>query len=154
MMSWEHERAAILEELERIVQQIWLMTLKREISPCEEVSCLGDSRHVSIEISGAWDGALRVSFSELAAENVTRDIFELSDDETPEDVQINDALKEIANVAGGNLKTFLPEPSVLSLPKVLTSEEGERRSAEGKSVSLCLCSEDKEPVRFLLQKDG
>jgi chemotaxis protein CheX len=53
-----------------------------------------------------------------AARNVAAALLGVDlDDVTPEDVR--DALGELANIIGGNVKSLMPEPAALSLPVVL-----------------------------------
>ena len=49
-------------------------------------------------------------------------MFGIEIDETTPD-QVNDALGELVNIVSGNIKSFLPEPSHLSLPSGTAKEE-------------------------------
>ena len=73
------------------------------------------------EISGAWNGTVCLSCSRRAARHATSAMFDLPDDELTQ-ADINDAVGELVNVVGGNIKSLLPGPSVLSLP--IVSEDG------------------------------
>jgi chemotaxis protein CheX len=52
-------------------------------------------------------------------------MFQLSEDEVAPDL-IQDALGELTNMTGGNLKSLLPEPCFLSLPAVTMTQQGFR----------------------------
>jgi chemotaxis protein CheX len=70
-----------------------------------------------IQITGAWTGAVTIECSGGLARRVAsimfgEDVCEITDD------QINDALGELTNIVGGNIKALLPEPSHLSMPAV------------------------------------
>ena len=72
----------------------------------------------SVSISGSWDGIVRLDFAaglpgELAAAMFMMEPADVSEDE------IADAVGELANMLGGNLKSLLPEHSRLSLPSVV-----------------------------------
>ena len=71
-----------------------------------------------VQISGAWDGAVTVQCSAKAARHAARTMFGLSD----EDVSLSDlqdALGELTNMTGGNIKALLPETCYLGLPVVV-----------------------------------
>jgi chemotaxis protein CheX len=61
--------------------------------------------------------------SEPAARRITAVLLDRGEVEVDED-DIVDAMGEMANVIGGNLKSLLPGPSSLGLPIVVTSETG------------------------------
>jgi chemotaxis protein CheX len=70
-----------------------------------------------IQITGAWQGAVTLECSgglarRLASIMFSADVCDLSPD------QISDALGELTNIIGGNIKALLPEPSQLSMPAV------------------------------------
>ena len=70
-----------------------------------------------IQITGAWQGAIKVECSGGLARRVTAIMFGADVcDITPD--QINDAVGELTNIIGGNIKALLPEPSQLSMPAV------------------------------------
>jgi chemotaxis protein CheX len=88
-----------------------------------------------IYITGAWQGAVKVECSGGLARRVAAIMFGADVcDVTPD--QINDALGELTNIIGGNIKALLPEPSHLSMPAVtegtdyLFSVPGSRPMAE------------------------
>jgi chemotaxis protein CheX len=71
-----------------------------------------------VEIVGPWTGAVVLTCGRSTAEELSRCL--LAEHAPPvldvEDIQ--DALGELANVVGGNVKAVLPGPSVLGLPEV------------------------------------
>lgn len=69
----------------------------------------------SVTISGAWEGSVRIELGKRLARRLAAAMFETSD---PAPTDVVDALGELANVLGGNVKSLLPGPSQLSLPKV------------------------------------
>src|SRR5262249_14231507 len=70
-----------------------------------------------IQITGAWNGAVTVDCAGDLARSIAAIMFDVPLEETMPD-QVNDALGEMTNIIGGNFKSFLPEPSQLSLPSV------------------------------------
>jgi chemotaxis protein CheX len=70
-----------------------------------------------VQITGAWEGAVTMHCSEVLAKVLTAAMFMVDpEDTTPEEV--TDALGELANMVGGNVKALLPEPCRISLPAV------------------------------------
>jgi len=88
-----------------------------------------------IYITGAWRGAVKVECSSGLARRVAAIMFGADACDVTSD-QINDALGELTNIIGGNIKALLPEPSHLSMPAVtegtdyLFSVPGSRPMAE------------------------
>ena len=79
-----------------------------------------------IHISGAWQGAVAVQFPIALGREVACIMFGLEDGQSAAG-EVEDALGEIANMLGGNLKALLPAPSVLSLPVVIKGQDYEFR---------------------------
>ena len=70
-----------------------------------------------ILLRGAWAGTITVRCSESLARFATSRMFGIPDGEVgPEEMQ--DALDELANMTGGNLKALLPTPCDICLPPV------------------------------------
>ncbi len=69
----------------------------------------------SVSISGDWEGAVSLELSAAAAEALTRRMLGV-DDATEEDLA--DAVGEMVNMIGGNVKGLLEGVSSLSLPLV------------------------------------
>jgi chemotaxis protein CheX len=86
----------------------------------------------SVDISGGWDGTVSISFSGALGRRLAAAMFQCPEDEATPGL-ITDAVGELANVIGGNVKAMVPGPSKLSLPRVDTSaapgdsaQDGER----------------------------
>jgi len=76
-----------------------------------------------VEISGAWAGAVLLHGSRQLAAAAAAVIFSHEPGGGPEQDSM-DAMYELTNIIGGNIKSLLPEPCVLSLPSVeATTEE-------------------------------
>ncbi len=69
----------------------------------------------SVDIRGEWDGAVTLEMSPAAALTAARTMLTVSEVDH-EDVL--DALGELVNMIGGNIKSLLPSGSVLGLPMV------------------------------------
>lgn len=70
-----------------------------------------------VQITGAWQGAVVVTCARAVAEAITEAMFAM-DPGTTSAEELDDAMGEMANMIGGNIKGLMPGPSQLSLPTV------------------------------------
>jgi len=106
-------------EIQQVCETVFNSVLGWEVFPADRVVNAEQERIIasSVQISGAWDGAVALYCPEPLARQAACGMFGLNaNDIAAEDVQ--DALGELANMIGGNLKALLPEPCYLSLPTV------------------------------------
>jgi chemotaxis protein CheX len=73
-----------------------------------------------VEIVGPWTGAVVITTGRDTADELTRCLLREHAPEVLDTEDVDDALGEIANVVGGNVKAVLPGPSVLGLPETGT----------------------------------
>ena len=86
-----------------------------ESPPSSRVS--GDEITTSVDISGAWDGTISLSFSPSFGRRLAAMMLDCAESQaTP--ALVRDAVGELANLVCGNVKGALPGPSKLSLPRV------------------------------------
>jgi hypothetical protein len=71
-----------------------------------------------VEVVGPWTGAVVLTCGRTTAEELSRCLLAEHAPPVLDDGDIQDALGELANVVGGNVKAVLPGPSVLGLPEV------------------------------------
>jgi CheY-specific phosphatase CheX len=76
-----------------------------------------------VQISGAWEGAVLIQVPMTVARAAAATMFDTNPSEPSAD-EVRDALGELANVVGGNIKALLPGPTQLSLPVVVEGEKG------------------------------
>ena len=95
----------------------------------------------SVSMTGEWPGHVAVACSEAFASRFASRLF-LTD--TVSEADVVDAIGELANVVGGNVKSVVPGPNVLSLPHVVRGTEYLPSAVE--TVRLDLCWEG-EPLR-------
>jgi chemotaxis protein CheX len=111
---------ALTDAVQQTVETVWATLLGLEVQrrsgslpPTEgEQTWAG-----SVQISGAWDGEVRVQCSAELAHRAAGIMFAI-DRAKANATQAEDALRELANVTGGNLMEILPGPSKLSMPSV------------------------------------
>jgi chemotaxis protein CheX len=75
-----------------------------------------------VQISGAWEGAVTIQCPVDLARAAAAVMFDTDPAQTSNE-EMRDALGELANMVGGNIKALLPSPTKLSLPIVV---EGKR----------------------------
>jgi chemotaxis protein CheX len=73
---------------------------------------------VRVAISGAWNGTVTLSCSRELARRAAAAMLGCAVPDVDEG-SWRDAMSEIANILGGNLKAVLPGPSQLGLPEAL-----------------------------------
>ena len=71
-----------------------------------------------VEIVGPWNGSVVLTCGRGTAEELSRSLLKEHAPPVLDDEDVQDALGELANVVGGNVKAVLPGPSVLGLPEV------------------------------------
>lgn len=108
------------EDLVEITRQVWASYLDPdEIHPLVPgpVADRDTDLTAAVSITGAWHGRVFVSCSNAASEHAAAALLGVERDKVTKD-DIEDALGELANIIGGNVKGMLPEPCALSLPEV------------------------------------
>ncbi len=115
--------AGLLDEatVSAIAEQAWL-ALVGEDEALVPLPAPLPARTLSswVEIVGPWTGAVVLTTGCDTAAELTRALLGEHAPEEIEDEDVDDALGELANVVGGNVKAVLPGPSVLGLPGVGT----------------------------------
>ncbi len=117
------------EAIQGIVTTVWDSVLGIRVEPEDPISAFSqntrdpakEQEHTYagvVQISGAWDGAVTVQCSARAARHAAQTMFGLSDDDVSV-ADLQDALGELTNMTGGNIKALLPETCFLGLPVVV-----------------------------------
>jgi chemotaxis protein CheX len=112
------------EAVAALTQEIWVALLAAEVTEMPPGALPGSDFVAVTEISGEWNGTVCLSCSRAAARHATAVMFG-TDEEDLNAADITDAVGELINVVGGNIKSLVPGPSVLSLPSV--HEDGQAR---------------------------
>ena len=118
-----------MEGLERSVAElteaVWQQTLGVELTPALVVESLAQERTIEghVHVSGQWRGTLVIQCSYPAAEAATRQMFSLGD-AVPSLADVQDAIGELTNMVGGNVKALISEDGCfLSLPVVVEGRD-------------------------------
>lgn len=72
----------------------------------------------AISVSGGWHGVVTVELDEGVARRLTARMLAIPTVEEVQDSDVADAVGELVNMVGGNVKSLMPGPSALSLPSV------------------------------------
>jgi chemotaxis protein CheX len=75
----------------------------------------------AVSVTGEWHGMIAVDLAEPSARALAQGMLGLDESEDPNALDLNDAVGEMANIVGGNVKSLLPGPNDLSLPLVAHS---------------------------------
>ncbi len=108
------------EEILEITEATWQSILGLDIRPRALPASMGLAAGYltgKVEISGAWTGAVLLHGSRELAAAAASVIFSHEDGAGTEQDSL-DAMYELTNIIGGNIKSLLPEPCQLSIPCV------------------------------------
>jgi CheY-specific phosphatase CheX len=111
------------DEIKELTTLIWDSMLHLAIEPDGSPLPVGvRTMSASIHITGDWQGAVALSCGEQIAAQAAAVMFDLGDAK-PAKSDMQDALGELVNVIGGNIKALLPGSCHLSLPAVVDGSD-------------------------------
>lgn len=118
----------IEKEICDYTKNIWKSILFLDVNPAPNSA--GDSENNyslagCIQITGAWNGTVIMHYPMPLAKKVASIMFDLNGGPVDNEL-IQDALGELTNMTGGNIKSLLPEPCFLSLPAVAVTNSAMR----------------------------
>lgn len=112
-----------LDDIIALTQQVSDSVLGMSAEPLPDTSVPHHSEVIaSVQISGGWQGAVVVTCARNVAEAITEAMFAMDPGTTSQE-ELDDAMGEMANMIGGNIKGLMPGPSQLSLPTVVEGKE-------------------------------
>lgn len=110
------------DDVAAIVQEVWSSMLGLEIEPIAGKDAVtGPAIAGSVGVTGASDCLIAVEMDQSTAKLIGAAMFMMGVDEISMS-DVTDAVGELTNMVGGNIKSLLPEPSTLSLPVVAQGE--------------------------------
>ena len=111
--------AALLSEddLRALVAQVWQTLLTDPPAPVADPPDESGWTRAEVTISGDWSGTVRVSCPPSAARHLAAAMLDLEAGTAADEDEVNDAMGELANVIGGNIKGCLGG-GTLGLPTV------------------------------------
>jgi chemotaxis protein CheX len=116
------------QQIVGITREVWasVLSLMAESVPLDEAAPAalgpGTSFIGSVQIRGAWEGSVYITAPMGLARRAASIMFGL-DEATIGSDEMCDALGELTNIVGGNVKAVLPSPCALSLPTVVEGIE-------------------------------
>lgn len=119
------------DDLEQIIQTVFTTMFEMELVRQDEVVASESAPLLAtVQIAGAWTGSVVLAISSdlirtAASRMLNCDATEI----TTEDQQ--EVASELANMIGGNLKSILPAPSILSIPTIGPNHKPESAITHG-----------------------
>ncbi len=144
------------DDIRSITENVWTTMLGLEVQDAATWAASDDAPDVLtgfVQITGAWGGAVVLHCPTPLARRVAAVIFDV-EPESVSGMQVVDALGELVNMTGGNIKGLLPQPSKLSLPTVVTSAT-RHHVPDGRTISRVTFACDGEPFQVtVLQREA
>jgi chemotaxis protein CheX len=146
--------AAIDDDIKDIARTIWSTLFELPLEDGDAAPLGPESTVTScVQIDGAWQGAVVLQCPLTLALTLTAAMFQA--DAAPEIDEVHDALGELANMLGGNVKALLPGPSRISLPAVAVGSDYQMSVVGTNTVTSVSFTCDGHPLRVtLLQQSG
>ena len=138
-------------DLIEITENIWTTMLGLQLEPYmrDFPDAANDALVASIAIEGGWRGTVTLECSGDAGRMFASVIF--GQENEVADHAVTDALGELVNMVGGNVKSLLPGPCQLSLPWVQLAP-GDVSGNEGAVVGELVVHAGPDPVRIRLRE--
>ncbi|MFI5909441.1 chemotaxis protein CheX [Dactylosporangium sp. NPDC051541] len=117
------ESGLVDQDLIEIVHEVWDAYLQQPDAPEVDTPTVQDAKTITaaVSITGAWEGHVRVIAPPSVAADITA-IMLAMDKEEITDQDVTDAMGELINVVGGNIKNRGAQPAKLGLPVVATGK--------------------------------
>ena len=139
-------------EFQTAIESVWSTMLGVNVEPGKALvidRVEPDYMTGCIQITGAWRGAVTLDCSVGLARRIAAIMFGVEVYETMPD-QVSDALGEFTNIISGNIKSFLPEPSYLSLPSVAEGTDCYFRVVGSRLVAKLCFSHEGQPFQVTI----
>jgi chemotaxis protein CheX len=109
------------EQIIGIAQEVWTSFLDMEIAPhplgADAPALDGPTLTGCVHVTGEWQGSVFLQCSAELSVAAAEAMFAAEPGSLSAE-EISDALGELTNMIGGNIKSLLPAPSTLSVPSV------------------------------------
>jgi chemotaxis protein CheX len=148
VLSTETAMQYLEQEIISLTQDIWGATLNLDAVPHEAPAPLAPGRRTLdgvINITGAWAGAVVLQVAEPVARRAAAVMFGLDADRASLD-DMQDAVGELTNMTGGNIKALLDGQCALSLPAVVEGRDYSIRVPGSEPVTRIGFDIEGEPV--------
>jgi chemotaxis protein CheX len=112
------------DDVHAVTEDVWLALLADEavlvprlVPPGAPFDATGAWSAV-VTVSGGWQGVVTIEMDDAVARPVTAHMLDIPASTEATDSDVADAVGELVNMIGGNIKSLMAGPSVLSLPSV------------------------------------
>jgi chemotaxis protein CheX len=136
-------------QLLEVTEFVWNSTLGLILEPAPPETGSEEGGRVSavVAITGAWAGSIHLTTTTKMAGVAAALMFGCGEDEVSEPERL-DAVGELANQIGGSVKSLLPGPCSLSLPRVWVGVDDP--TGAGRPAGLLAASSDGHPVEVVV----
>ena len=118
------------EQITEIAQEVWESFLTMSLLPHplgpDAPALEGQTITGCVHVSGEWTGSVFLSCDLEVAAGAAEAMFAADPGSLSAD-EVSDAVGELTNMVGGNVKSLLPAPSRLSVPTIAVGEPGSVR---------------------------
>lgn len=140
------------QQIDDIVKTIWStltdLPLQTEPVALDAIRSRGGPTVTGVvHVDGAWHGAVLLQCSDALARTITGAMFQ---HDRPQPEEVRDAIGEITNMVGGNVKALLPEPCTISLPSVTLGSDYDVAVVGSQPVAVTQLSCAGEPLVVIL----
>ncbi len=112
-------------QITEIAQEVWQSFLSMDLLEhplgADAPPLTGQTMTGCVHVSGEWNGSIFLQ-GELSLARGAAEAMFAADPGTLSDDEVSDALGELTNMVGGNIKSLLPAPSTLSVPSIAQGE--------------------------------
>ena len=107
------------EQICTLTNMVFETVLKTDVKRVDTPGTLGGGKYVAakVDVIGSWNGSVTVGCSHTLARRTAGKMFDMPA-ETITLEELRDAVGEVANILGGNVKTLIAGKARLSLPSV------------------------------------
>jgi chemotaxis protein CheX len=107
----------LADDVWHVVEGVWESLLGTWPAPAAPVAPGPDWLTAVVTVDGDWSGAVSFSCPPRTALHVSRAMLDLTSEEPdPDREDVEDAVREVVNVLGGNVKALVPGGRSLGLP--------------------------------------
>jgi chemotaxis protein CheX len=134
-----------------ITENVFSTMIERSIEVSQDHALTADQNPITgcVQIAGQWNGAVMIQTTDALARKVASTMLAMEEGEVNA-TDCEDSIAELTNMIGGNIKSLVEGPSILSLPSVTTGKDFDIRVFGTTTVnSMCINCEG-EILRVLL----
>ncbi len=138
-----------VHDVSQVADQIWSGMLQISLQAIPGDGQVQAGIGACVQITGAWEGAVRVDCSIALARLATAHFLGVGTQDVSMD-QVRDAMGELANMSAGGLKPLLPPPCQLSLPTVADGSDYNFTIPHGEVVLTSAFAYEGEPMKITI----